>query len=769
MKLFEYLSTFFILLITSITYLLGQTGNTGWSNVSTDIVASRHNSMRYEINEIILEGNNYFTSNDLLEYITSRRTKVSVPNKILSTYYRESRKNKNIPQLYVDELRKSLAKFNDEYKYFNKDIVEEDVRVLTELYNRNGFHFTDVTYSFKARNNNRGNVLTFYINERHQYILSSSINYKGLETLASDIKKRLDTLIKIKSGDPFNEENIENEIVAVHNLFLRNGYKNSKWDIPSVIYDTNNITDSVIVVFSLGNRIKIGNIIFIDSTDNQQVVANSTKRKFIRFNKGDYYNKGRVDRSIDNLLSMGLFESVYIDTLVGEYDANDFTRDFVVKSKYRNFRDWTAEVFANKTVIDKFYNAGIKGEIFHRNMFGSAQAVKLYAKFTLKDLEHTISKITIPDIEFAAGFSYSQPILWQIETSKENARENTRIAFSSSLEYSWELLNGLFNISKISIPITFPMRLPRSRYFSNMYVEFLISREVPVNYSSVKENALNNAITLQDTNNIMASLTLYDKIDKYLNEPPPHPFTSNLLSISITGDSRDHIFLPTKGKMTNISVDGFNPIFFYNPILGGARYLRMQAMHTQFWKLSKLSVLGIKGKAGHTFVFNEESSFVPQERQFFAGGANSVRAWRSRDLRYSKNLEELPPGSITEFSKNYIGSKTLIDGSIELRRKLSDVSGLSENFSFLFDELGFALFIDFGNTFGWYSEKGENKTKINLSDYITKLAVGTGIGIRYETPIGAIRLDFATPLYDPLGKRKSFGDLVFVFGIGHAF
>jgi len=768
LKIFKYVFIFFIALIIPIIYLFGQQiDKRSWSNVATDITASGRNSMLYEINKIMFEGNKHFTSKELFEYIVSRPTSISTPNKILSTFYRESIINEDIPQVLVDELYKSLAQFDNEYKYFNKEVVESDIKVLTELYNRNGFHLAEITYSFKA--DGKGNTLIFNIKEDYRYTLSTGITYKGLDSLAPEVRKRFDTLVQIKAGDPFNEEDIENEIVAVQNLFLRSGYMHSKWDIPSVMFDTNNKTDSVVVFFSLGNRIKVGKIIFIDSTYDQQVVANSTKRKFIRFNEGEYYSKARIERSIDNLLGMGLFESVIIDTLAREYDVGDFTRDFVIKSKYRNFRDWTAEPFANKTVIDRYYNAGIKGEIFHRNLFGSAQAVKLYGRVALKDLEHTISRFTIPDLELAVGFNYSQPILWQIETTKDNTRENIRVGLSSNLEYSRELLNGLFSISKISFSGALPTRFPRSNYFRNMYVEFLIERETPVNYSSVKENALNNALTLQDSNNILSSLILYSKIDKYLNEPQAHWFTSNLFSVSITGDSRDNMFLPTTGRMTNISIDGFNPIFFLDFWSGSARYLRLQAMHTHFWKLSKLSVLGIKGKAGHTFVFNEESSFVPQDRQFFAGGANSVRAWRARDLRYSIYADTLPQGTITDFSKNYIGSKTLIDGSIELRRKLNDISGLSDDLSFLFDGLGFALFVDFGNTFGWYSEEDENKTKINLSDYITKLAVGTGIGIRYETPIGAIRLDFATPLYDPLGKRKAFSDLVLVFGIGHAF
>jgi len=83
--------------------------------------------------------------------------------------------------------------------------------------------------------------------------------------------------------------------------------------------------------------------------------------------------------------------------------------------------------------------------------------------------------------------------------------------------------------------------------------------------------------------------------------------------------------------------------------------------------------------------------------------------------------------------------------------------------------MSFGLFLDVGNTFGWFVAEDVNKIDIKWSDYFTKLAMGTGIGLRYETPIGPIRVDFATPIYDPMKKRSPFSKLVFVFGIGHAF
>ena len=78
--------------------------------------------------------------------------------------------------------------------------------------------------------------------------------------------------------------------------------------------------------------------------------------------------------------------------------------------------------------------------------------------------------------------------------------------------------------------------------------------------------------------------------------------------------------------MTRVEIDGSNPIFFPDIVSGAARYFRFNVTHTRFWKLSKISTIGFKGKFGTTYVFNEEYAFVPQDRQFFAGGPNSVRA-----------------------------------------------------------------------------------------------------------------------------------------------
>jgi len=114
-----------------------------------------------------------------------------------------------------------------------------------------------------------------------------------------------------------------------------------------------------------------------------------------------------------------------------------------------------------------------------------------------------------------------------------------------------------------------------------------------------------------------------------------------------------------------------------------------------------------------------------------------------------------------------VGNGTLIEGSVEFRFGFPKPPGLNQFLQNLVQNLKTTLFIDFGNAFHWFLSNEDIKVK--PMDYITKLAVGGGIGLRYETPIGPLRADFAIPIYDPLKIKKPFRSLTFNFGLGHAF
>lgn len=121
-------------------------------------------------------------------------------------------------------------------------------------------------------------------------------------------------------------------------------------------------------------------------------------------------------------------------------------------------------------------------------------------------------------------------------------------------------------------------------------------------------------------------------------------------------------------------------------------------------------------------------SQVPPDWRFYAGGGGSVRGYPFQSI-----------GPRTVFDQP-AGGDGLLEASVELRQPLRARWAL-------------VLFADAGAV----SEDGIPGTG--------DLAVGVGLGVRYQTPVGAVRVDVATPLNPASGDSP----VQLYIGIGQAF
>ncbi|MDD3846082.1 MAG: BamA/TamA family outer membrane protein, partial [Syntrophorhabdaceae bacterium] len=101
---------------------------------------------------------------------------------------------------------------------------------------------------------------------------------------------------------------------------------------------------------------------------------------------------------------------------------------------------------------------------------------------------------------------------------------------------------------------------------------------------------------------------------------------------------------------------------------------------------------------------NEPNADLPIALRFFAGGDQSVRGYAYKSL------------GPRDVSGDVIGGKNLVTASIELERAIGK-------------DWGIAAFYDTGNAFNDFSDM--------------QLAQGAGMGVRYYSPIGPIKLDLA--------------------------
>lgn len=731
-----------------------------------------------EVHKIIFQGNQSFSETELLRVITNRPSESSIIRDIFQMYYLNGIKKKFTPKTITKILRKNIKSLEYELHFFEKATVDADVESISNYYNQNGWHFARVDYHFYGDKDSKENILAFHVTENKRYTLSS-INYTGLELIDSSLIEGVNKLKTVKVGSFFNEYLILDEISRINDFLQNNGYYFCHPTLPDVLMDTTNFTDSISIKFDLGNRFKIGNIVYKDYLNGQNAIAFRFKQKFVDIKEGDWFSRQKINQTQRNLVNLNLFESVVIDTADIDYFTgepkigsnqtgdtqnghtysleNDSIISFRIKTFYSKQQEWGLSPFLNKTAFDELVNLGLEGEFTHKNWFGAAQNFNLFANVSVKDINRSINDWLLSELIYQVGFKYTQPLLWTLNRSK--------VAFSVSPSFARRTINNLININSVTFPVRFPVTLPSQTYFNQILIDFDFERQNP--------EAFNFDTTLNNQN---AQLRQFLNLKAYTDTKKGFNLTSNILGITLLGDRRNNPFEPTQGYYTNLSVDGWNFILGHSVFEGLSKYYRFQLAHYQFFKTSETAVLALKGRFGATYTFNFDNNYIPLEKQFFAGGANSVRGWDSRRLRYT-SVAANDVGGINNYNilQDFAGSKTIIEGSIEYRYKFKRPAIKNDFLADMIAKCGFTFFFDFGNTFGWYL--GEEKTQIKYYEYITKLAVAMGAGFRFDTPVGPFRIDLALPIQGPIEGKPDFifnrknplSDFKLHLGLGHSF
>ena len=138
-----------------------------------------------------------------------------------------------------------------------------------------------------------------------------------------------------------------------------------------------------------------------------------------------------------------------------------------------------------------------------------------------------------------------------------------------------------------------------------------------------------------------------------------------------------------------------------------ATFSQVQAVVRWYRGTGDDSRLLVRGEFGATYT--DDLVAMPPSLRFFAGGDRSIRGYAFR---------EVGPRLGNRFA---LGAKSVITGSVEYERYLPD------------SNWGGAVFVDSGSAF----------------DYDPDFRTGVGVGLRWRSPVGAVRVDIARGLDDP--------------------
>ena len=142
----------------------------------------------------------------------------------------------------------------------------------------------------------------------------------------------------------------------------------------------------------------------------------------------------------------------------------------------------------------------------------------------------------------------------------------------------------------------------------------------------------------------------------------------------------------------------------------GTSFAQVDATASWFHGFDADSRLILRGELGHTF--SGELLDLPPSLRFYAGGDRSVRGY---------GWHEIGPRIETDGGRYYTGASNVVTGSVEYER-------------YFLGPWGAAVFVDSGSAFDGTSPD---------------MHTGVGIGLRWRSPVGPVRIDIARGLDDP--------------------
>ena len=465
--------------------------------------------------------------------------------------------------------------------------------------------------------------------------------------------------------------------------------------------------------------------------------------------RGQWYNQEDVDRTYDRLNSLRLFRIINVKFEESGLGSDSTIRElnaFVYLQKFK-LQSYTIELEGTNSSG----NIGGGGNLVysHKSLFGGAEQFqsKFTGAFEILDrekfnrIDNTVrlgTEVSIDFPEFLLPFVRSEQFVkkYQPQTSLSglyNYQERpdyTRTLANLSFGYHWRNRKNLTHyINPIELNI---LQLP---YLSDKF-----KRDLDEVYlrSSYDDHFL--------------SVTSYSMIYNNQNVQRTNDFQYFRLNAELGGNL----------------LSGFSQVFDARKVedhyeIFGIRY-------AQFFKTDL--------EFRHYEIFNEENRFIyrffigggfpygnstalPFIKQYFSGGANSLRAW---------NVRALGPGSYTP--------------KIDFRGypNLTADFKFEANWEYRFDMfwmLEGAFFLDAGNIWSLNKNDDRKGALLESDEFLNEIAIGTGFGLRLDLSFSVFRLDLGVKLKDPAyekgnrwlpGNRQISGETVsWNIAIGYPF
>ena len=631
------------------------------------------------------------------------------------------------------------------------------VKIGTNLLRDYGFFDGKVTYQVDSTKNPRAQKISYHIDMGHPYHLDT-IYYEGFSHKADSlIHSQFDKRI-IRPGDHFDVTKLNEERERLVTLFRNNGYYYYRNDFITFLADTlkrpgyvnlkvvpkNNIPENGRRTYRLGKTsvYMVGykgeqptdSIVNGDFTvhyaGKKPGLRYGVLRKRFLYREGDIYSQLRQNYTQEGLARLGVFK--YNELLYTPRLNSD-----------------TLDVRVN-TMFDLPYDSELEFNVTTKNTKQTGPGAIF--KLTKKNFKRMGASL---NLELRGSYEWQTSSTVEGESSVMNSYE---MGASLSLEFPrlvlpWNIYkkHELFFPSKTNFKI-YAEQVNRAKYFK------MLSFGGNVTYSFQPTRKFRHTITPLN----LEFNTLQHKTATFDSIASQNPMLFHSL---------DNQFIPSMSytlTYDNSYQKKNNRIWWENSItsagnltsvlyaVAGEKFNKRdkELLSTPFAQFLKFS-----SEIRHVYYFNDKhqlaSRFMggviwsygnktisPYSEQFYVGGANSIRAFTIRSLG---------PG---RFHPAENASYSYVDetGDVKLEANLEYRFRIFSNF--LGGNLNGAVFMDAGNVWLLREDPARPQSKFTFNKFFDSVALGTGLGIRYDLTFLILRLDCGIALHVPYETSK---------------
>ena len=183
-----------------------------------------------------------------------------------------------------------------------------------------------------------------------------------------------------------------------------------------------------------------------------------------------------------------------------------------------------------------------------------------------------------------------------------------------------------------------------------------------------------------------------------------------------------------------------------------SQFVKTEINYIKHWQVSQKTVLAFRAFSGIAIPFGNANS-IPFTRSYFSGGSNDIRGWKAY---------KLGPGSSNNMNEfNEANFKLTLN--------------LEYRFPFL-NKMNGAFFLDAGNIWNIFDNINDPAYRFDGLKDLNEIAIGTGLGLRYDFNFFVFRLDTGFKTYNPALPKSSrwqtkysIKEAVFNIGINYPF